>query len=154
MASFRLIPISRYHRLQQTISFIGSIRYKWLSGKVFFSYLLLFLLIFFLFFIIFKKHLYLKKINKSILRCFFLWLLFLILFSRLFSIGFLRYRMLKDPMYRLDLILAIQTIRSIILVIANILVLLRKATPFVQRMFLNLYLFNCLIVLLIILRYK
>lgn len=121
--------------------------------KGFFFLLTSFLTYLFLIFYYFQETFIFKK-NKSILRCFFLCLLFLILFSRLFSIGFLRYRMLKDPMYRLDLILAIQTIRSIILVIANILVLLRKATPFVQRMFLNLYLFNCLIVLLIILRYK
>lgn len=121
--------------------------------KGFFFLLASFLTYLFLIFYYFQETFIFKK-NKSILRCFFLCLLFLILFSRLFSIGFLRYRMLKDPMYRLDLILAIQTIRSIILVIANILVLLRKATPFVQRMFLNLYLFNCLIVLLIILRYK
>lgn len=121
--------------------------------KGFFFLLTSFLTYLFLIFYYFQETFIFKK-NKSILRCFFLCLLFLILFSRLFSIGFLRYRILKDPMYRLDLILAIQTIRSIILVIANILVLLRKATPFVQRMFLNLYLFNCLIVLLIILRYK
>lgn len=112
--------------------------------KGFFFLLTSFLTYLFLIFYYFQETFIFKK-NKSILRCFFLCLLFLILFSRLFSIGFLRYRMLKDPMYRLDLILAIQTIRSIILVIANILVLLRKATPFVQRMFLNLYLFNCFI---------